>query len=414
MTVRGSLGRADKVSSPFITDVEEKQNVVRVIDDPKECLSIYQKLASSTKSEALLLLPSAFELSRAQRLGIISNLTEEADKRGVNVRILCPVDESNNDLVRSIQDVYKRVKISTYQKYSFKSIFLIVDSNQFIRAELKNPDADDFESVFGLAVYSNSKPSVESFKTFFDIAWNQITLSEEFRNRERAKDDFLAVASHELRTPIQPILGYAYLAAKGKVSQEEAWDGVLKEARRLQQLANDILDVTKFESGNMIYFMDHEKINRLLASIANSVKKDLPDGLEIAVEYDEAEADLQIWMDRSRMSQVITNIIGNAMKFTEQGSIKIQSKAMRDENKIEIRVSDTGKGISKDVMPMLFQKFATRGHGEVQNRKGSGLGLYICRAIVNGHDGEISAFNNGDRGATFVISLPISNNKRPE
>ena len=141
MTVRGSLGRADKVSSPFMTDVEEKQNVVRVIDDPKECLSIYHKLASSTKSEALLLLPSAFELTRAQRLGIIGNLTEEADKRAADIRILCPIDESNNDLVRSIQDVYKRVKILTFQKYSFRSIFLIVDSNEFIQIELANPDA---------------------------------------------------------------------------------------------------------------------------------------------------------------------------------------------------------------------------------------------------------------------------------
>jgi len=283
-----------------------------------------------------------------------------------------------------------------------------VDSSEFIRAELKNPDAQQFESAVGLSVYSNSKPSVDSFKTFFDVLWNQMSLNEDFRKRDKLKDEFIAVASHELRTPIQPIIGYAFLAKKGKVSQEEAWDAVLKEARRLQQLANDILDVSKMESGNIMYFMNNDKINALLVSIANSIKNELPPNVNISVEFGEAEADLEIWIDRSRITQVISNLLNNAMKFTERGRIRILSKALHNENKIEISVTDTGRGISDEMMPILFQKFATRGHGNVQNNNGTGLGLYLCKAIVNGHNGDISAFNNSEGGATFVITLPIS------
>lgn len=381
--------------------------IMRSIDDPKESIMLYQRLASSVISEAFLLLPSSLELVRAEALGIISKLIQGSEERGAEVRILCPHDESNSHLVCSIKNGPKRVAILPYQKYCFSSILLIVNSNEFIHMELKNLTEEASESVVGLAVHSNSKPSVETFKTFFNVLWNQTSLNEEFRKRDKVKDEFIAVASHELRTPIQPILGYAYMAKKGKVSQEEAWDAVLKEARRLQKLANDILDVSKMESGNIIYFMDNEKINRLLVSAANSVKSELPANVEISVEFDQADADLEIWIDRSRMTQVISNLLGNAVKFTERGRIRIITRALHNENKIEIRISDTGRGISDDMLPLLFEKFATRGHGNVQNHKGTGLGLYICKAIVNGHNGEISAFNNSDAGATFVITLPI-------
>lgn len=115
-----------------------------------------------------------------------------------------------------------------------------------------------------------------------------------------------------------------------------------------------------------------------------------------------------IWIDRSRITQVISKLLNNAMKFTERGRIRILCKALHNENKIEISVTDAGRGISDEMKPILFQKFATRGHGNVQNNNGTGLGLYLCKAIVNGHYGDISAFNNSEGGATFVVTLPIS------
>ena len=232
---------------------------------------------------------------------------------------------------------------------------------------------------------------------------------EALKKKEQLQDEFIAVASHELRTPIQPILGFALLARKGLMSQEEAWDGVLDEARKLQHLANDILDVSRIESGTLKYDIKHEKINHLLGSITESLKnQSQKEGVSIDLVYGEDEDDVEIEADRARITQLLTNIVGNAIKFTDKGSIKIESKAFPEQNKVEIRVSDTGKGISEEVLPKLFEKFVTKGHGNIENNKGTGLGLYISKAIVKAHGGEISAFNNKDAGATFLIVLPIS------
>src|SRR5437867_6327039 len=237
---------------------------------------------------------------------------------------------------------------------------------------------------------------------------------DNLKKKEQLQDEFIAVASHELRTPIQPILGFALLARKGLMSQEEAWDGVLDEARKLQHLANDILDVSRIESATLKYDMRNEKINHLLASIAESMRNEIKKEVSLTLLYDEAEEDLEIEVDMARITQVVINIVDNAIKFTDKGAIKIETKTFPQQNKFELRISDTGKGIADEVMPKLFEKFVTKGHGNIENNKGTGLGLYISKAVVKAHDGEISAFNNKDHGATFLIILPISRNQKKE
>jgi signal transduction histidine kinase len=228
---------------------------------------------------------------------------------------------------------------------------------------------------------------------------------ERLKKIEKLKDEFIAVASHELRSPIQPILGFAVLAKKKLMTEEAAWDGVLAEARRLQQLANDILDVSRIEAGSLKYSFKKEKMNELLQAIAESLRYDLPKEVELEFEHDESEAEVEI--DRARISQVMNNLISNAAKFTEKGTITIATH-MVNENQFEIRVIDAGRGISEEILPILFEKFATKGHGDVQNNKGTGLGLYISKAIIEAHSGKISAFNNDTGGATFVVNLPMS------
>ena len=137
----------------------------------------------------------------------------------------------------------------------------------------------------------------------------------------------------------------------------------------------------------------------------DSLTTDANKDVSVTFEYDPSESDLVIDADRSRITQVISNIVGNAIKFSPRGSIKVASKVLGV--KYEISISDTGGGIPEDILPRLFEKFVTKGHGE-GNKKGTGLGLYISKAIVSAHHGEITAFNNGT-GATFQIRLPISN-----
>lgn len=231
--------------------------------------------------------------------------------------------------------------------------------------------------------------------------------NEELKLKEQLKNQFIAIASHELRTPIQPLLGYAILAKRGKVSQEAAWEGVLKEARRLQQLANDILDVSRIESESLMYQMDKVTIGSLLESVVDSARGSLTNNVSMELLFDDVSKELEVDLDRPRMIQVLSNIIGNAVKFTKRGSIKIECRAFANKNKLEIRVSDTGTGISQEILPNLFGKFVTKSSGDIEGHGGTGLGLFISKAIVNAHKGEIFAYNNATGGATFTIVLPI-------
>jgi signal transduction histidine kinase len=127
---------------------------------------------------------------------------------------------------------------------------------------------------------------------------------------------------------------------------------------------------------------------------------------EVDLEVQLFEHDLEIELDKDRIAQVLTNILGNSLKFTKKGKIKIETSLSSEYSLIEIRISDTGGGIPAEILPRLFEKFATK-DVELSAKQGTGLGLYISKAIVKAHNGKISAFNNSEGGATFVISLPI-------
>jgi signal transduction histidine kinase len=167
------------------------------------------------------------------------------------------------------------------------------------------------------------------------------------------------------------------------------------------------LDFSRIESDNLKYEFSRVKINELVRHAVDSLTGELNKDISVSVDYSDSDADLLIDADRSRITQVITNLVGNAIKFTSRGSIKVESRTYVDRNRLEIKISDTGGGIPIDILPRLFEKFVTKDHGE-GNKKGSGLGLYISRAIVTAHNGELTATNNPEGGATFLISLPIN------
>lgn len=237
----------------------------------------------------------------------------------------------------------------------------------------------------------------------------------ELRRKENLKDEFIAIASHELRTPIQPILGLALLAKKGQISQEEAWDSVLKEARRLTQLANDILDVSRIENGTLRYNFARANVAEIIEYVVKALKtSELGREIDFSVSIDDDARTAFCDLDRQRITQVLTNVIGNAAKFTAKGRVTVGARADAKNSRYDITVSDTGGGIPDAVLPHMFKKFITRSVGEGE-RHGSGLGLFISRAIVTAHSGAIYLYNNeedydggdGKKGTTFVIRLPF-------
>jgi signal transduction histidine kinase len=229
------------------------------------------------------------------------------------------------------------------------------------------------------------------------------TMVDKIKAQDKAQKEFISVASHEIRSPIQPILSYADLAKKGHISQDEAWSSVLAQARRLQHLSNDILYVTRIEGGDLTYTIRRVRVNEIVNEVINNEKVNLRGTTTLDASLDK---DIEIEADKDRITQVLTNVLGNAIKFTKDGKIKVETHVLPGKSKVEIKISDTAGGIPKEILPKLFGKFVTKNVGdEVQH--GTGLGLFISKAIVTAHKGEISGHNNEEGGATFTIILPI-------
>ena len=236
-----------------------------------------------------------------------------------------------------------------------------------------------------------------------DLSHSFNSMTKKLQANDRMQREFLGIASHELRSPIQPILGYADLAIKGDVRCELAIEKIFTNALKLQSLANDILDVARIDAGQLRCVIRRVSFNRVVEDVVSSIRDNL--GKDIDLEVQLIDPDVEIELDHDRIAQMLANILGNAAKFAKKGKIKIESYRASDNNQVEIRISDTAGGIPEEIIPRLFEKFATKDVGGGA-KQGTGLGLYISKAIVNAHNGKISAYNNSEGGATFIISLP--------
>jgi signal transduction histidine kinase len=253
--------------------------------------------------------------------------------------------------------------------------------------------------------------------------------NEQLKVHDKMQEEFINIAAHELRTPAQSILGYAELAKTdaGYIERETQSfiDIIYRNAFRIQKLTRDILDVTRIESHtlklNKTKFSLNEVILnaiedaklKLAAEDRNKVKLEFKNKVE--VEEDDSHSDIFVQADKDRITQVISNLLNNALKFTSEGLVTVaittkieHEKGQQQEEKereVVVSIEDTGSGIDPEIFPRLFTKFSSKSFS------GTGLGLYISRNIVEAHGGKIWAQNNDDQrkcGATFNFSLPLA------
>jgi signal transduction histidine kinase len=228
---------------------------------------------------------------------------------------------------------------------------------------------------------------------------------ERLTEQDKMKDEFIDIAAHELRTPVLPII----LSAEG-LAEELGTDNtkieiILRNAKRISRLTNDILDVSRIKSNT--FKLQKEKINaknlieEAIQDIVFKMAENKNADLKIVFESKLPPQREEVVIDRARINQVLANLLDNAVNFTTRGTIAVTLQ-QNEENPdhVEIRVSDTGKGIDPSIRPRLFEKFVTK------SVKGTGLGLYLCKAIVEAHGGRIWAEDNTVRGAVFIFTLP--------
>jgi signal transduction histidine kinase len=236
--------------------------------------------------------------------------------------------------------------------------------------------------------------------------------NEQLIAHDKMQKEFINIAAHELKTPIQPILGITQILRSQikDAKQQELLEITIRNAKRLQRLSNDILDVTKIEGKSLDLHKERFNLNDVVINAINDITlgSDFHKKEMVKLSFN-PDRDILIEADKARISQVISNLLSNAIEFTVEGTILVtveKDKISNNNNNkgtIIVSVKDSGLGIDESILPRLFTKFASKSY------KGTGLGLFISKGIIEAHSGTIWGESNSDgRGATFTFSLPTN------
>lgn len=452
-----------------ISEIEQDLEPVflDVIQNPKRTKELYIELLENAKEDIMIIFPTLNAFIRQEKIGGIKAIHDAMKVRNIKARLLMPLyftddtlhyvisdnerlllqslqqqkssqlvssplpdiqgkylnyKESNN--IKSIEDlINQHIEIRHIEETSeTKATILIVDKKLSLIMELQDDLKNTFEEAIGLSTYSNSSPGVLSYISIFESLWKISVLYEEIKSHDKMQKDFINVVAHELRTPTQAILGYSGILKEHPERAKKIAGTIYNNAVRLQKLINNLLDVTKIDSRILILHQKQFDLRELIFSLVNEYRNQIKlGGYDIELIYDQQygvneDNPILVYADKERIIQVISNLLDNAIKFTKKGLISITYNFKKngdtnyDDNdnnaiidKDVIKIKDTGIGIHEDLFPKLFTKFVSNSF------QGTGLGLYICKNIVEAHGGNIGVQKNkeNDKGVTFYFSLPI-------
>jgi signal transduction histidine kinase len=386
-----------------IRNLEEGHEIanVDVLPNSEESLQKAWALVGSAKEEVLLMFATSSALRRQAKMGGLQVLIRAIQENRPTVRILIPDDRNGAGLVQQINNVLPQASIRLMDGSLKTSITAVItDRKQVMLFELKDDTKEISYEAVGLALHIDSRTLALSYGALFDNLWKQTELYEKLASHDKMQKEFINIAAHELRTPIQPILGLSGILQDlvHKDPEKVYVEMILRNARRLEKLTEDLLDVTRIESHSLTLHKDLFNLNDVILTQVNDYQEQA--GINrLELHYD--HRDIFVNADKERITQVIANLLRNAINFTDGGGlVSIRSEVKNDH--VVIRVTDTGSGISPEIYPKLFTKFATK------SEKGTGLGLFISKSIIEAHGGRIWAENNKDgKGATFSFTLPL-------
>ena len=434
-----------------IREIEQglEPDIIEVIQNPAKTAKLYLDLIRNAAREILLIFPTTNAITRQNSVGALQLLKDAAEQNKVNVRLLMPsIGESdNNAMALSNPDYTSKTSVTDYSNIKrlllsdalsnnidirhikkaseTKATILIVDRRYSLVIELRDDNESSFEQAIGFSTYSTSRPGVLSYISIFESLWVQTELyeqltqsnehlalaNEQLKIHDRMQREFINIASHEMKTPTQAILGMSGLLKYYPERKDELIEIIQRNAKRLQALTSDILDVTRIESQTLKLEKERFNIFDLVSEVVDDHRERIKDSsnknIELSYDSDEdGKRRIFVEADRGRITQVLTNLLNNALKFTDEGQITVSTYQNNDSNdnkdEITVRVVDTGSGIDNGIYPKIFSKFATKSH------QGTGLGLFISKSIIEAHGGRIWAKNNTDgRGATFIFTIPI-------
>lgn len=409
-----------------IIELEEgiEPDIIEILRDPNEIQTLAFNLLKAARDEILIMLSVSNPLIRKEEIEFLELLHGAALLHKVKIKLLTSPDEQINDWQTNIGSV-QEIEIRNIEPVLYANlIILVVDKKFSLLVEVKEERKESSDEAIGLACYSNSRLTVSGYSSIFEALWKQsqlfeklTKLYEEVRIHNVAQNDFIATIAHELRNPLQSITGLSDILCSRDTSISGTYDAtkedemlniIHKNANRLQLLTEDILDVAKIEAKTLKLNKVEINLNQVIdAAIQDHQKGIIKSGKQLDLIFSKSDDNnLMIVADENRIYQVMSNLINNAIRSTSEGFIKIDTSISDNGNgkkHITVYVIDTGTGINPEILPQLFTKFSTKSSG------GTGLGLFICKSIVEAHGGKIWGYNNvGEKGATFGFSLPLT------
>lgn len=423
-------------SEERIKEIEEgiEPEFTEIIRNANESQSLEWHLLKATKEEIQIIYSTVKAFKLQESLGVMDYISELSNN-GINVRMLTPKDSSIEESLQRLKDIsnidIKYIEIET----GIKNKYLITDRKNSLVIELKDNDdnIDNYyhcwkqkedkpmvssqsalSTILGTAINSNSKSTVLSYISIFETLWRETELFEKLKQVDLLKTEFIDIAAHELRTPIQSIIGYCEMLEEFPDKKKDFLIPIKRNAERLYKLTQDILDIEKIESRNLklekTTFDMNEKINNVIRDLIpqKNLNYNTKNQQNVKFIFQPTKEPIMVFADKQRIYQVISNLVKNAFKFIplNDGKIEIILEKIRDDNEkefVSVKIRDNGIGIDSQILPRLFQKFTTK-----PESGGTGLGLYISKSIVEAHGGNIWTENNSDgKGATFRFTFPI-------
>jgi signal transduction histidine kinase len=414
-----------------IKDIEEGNYTnVEIIPNQAESGKLFIELFKHTKNEILMVLSSAAAFLRIENENGFKGIDELASNE-IKVKILIPLKIELQDKINLFKKKYPNIEFR-YLQNTLESLIgiTIIDKEKVLIIEIKDDTKKKYRDSIGLTIFIEGKSTAQSYASIFESLWKQTEIYDEImqayekiQRHDKMQKEFIDIAAHELRTPLQPIIGITTILKDEIQSKrhKELLDVIFRNTERLKKLSEEVLDVTKIESDsfnlNKENFKIKEKILQILDNYKdNSETKNIKFECNFSIDDDNDDDDFIIYADKTRISQVISNLICNSLKFIskgkgEEGIISLSIKKRKNDGDVNngmviISIKDNGKGIDLEILPRLFTKFASKSF------QGTGLGLYISKNIIRAHGGTIWAENNKDgKGATFTFSLPWQSNK---
>jgi two-component system, OmpR family, sensor histidine kinase VicK len=445
-----------------IMEIEKglERHFIKTIDEPIQTQKVFLEITSSASFEILIVFATYDEFVNQIKNGVVELFSKLSASKGVIIKILIPYPLSSSsslgnygladasNMKEKIENVFKQNNDDQQMQHMIqlryleqplqtKVTILIVDKKYSLvigrnkekdktltlekeeEQDINNNNNNNTKYLQSprLSLFSNSESTVSSLSSIFEILWRQIDLYEELRDvykeleiRDEAQKEFIAIAAHELRNPIQPILGISeILHSKMDYSKNNEYlDVIVRNARKLHKLAEDVLNVTKIEKQSFKLNKERFSIKELILNAIQECYNQI-DGIDgnIDILYNPLDKEfdtISINGDKGKLSQVITNLIINAINFIKKENGLITITGEREDNQILLSIKDNGTGISTEIFPNIFSKYVSK------SNMGTGLGLYISKNIIEAHGGKIWAKNNEDseRGATFSFSLPLA------